>query len=461
MTTTAHYQLLVVGGGKAGKTLAMDRARAGWRVAMVEQAPEMIGGTCINLACIPTKTLIRCAEVAQLARRAADFGVDATLRGTPAEAVRERTRAVVESMRAMNLDQFTASGMDLVMGRARFVAPRRVVVASNDRPLVLEGEHVVINLGTRPALPGIPGLADAVPLTSESLLELERIPAHLVVMGGGYVGVEFAQAMRRLGSRVTLVQRGPQLLAREDADVADAVAAILRDDGVDVLLHSEVTAVERRADGTVRLALRSDGGPDEIEADDVLAALGRRPNTDGVNLNEAGVELDERGYVRVDEHLRTTAENTYAVGDVNGGPQFTHVSFDDHRVVKSALQDGAARSTTGRVVPYVVFLDPELGRVGLTEREARGRGHDVRVATMPAKAVPRARTLNVTDGLLKAVIERDTGRILGAAVLAANGGEVMTALQMAMLGGLTAGQVRDAVIAHPTMAEGLNTLLAG
>ena len=460
MTTTAHYRLLVVGGGKAGKTLAMDRARAGWRVAMVEQSPEMIGGTCINLACIPTKTLIRCAEVAELTRRAGDFGVDADVHGTPVEALRGRVRGVVESMRAMNLDQFTGSGMDLVMGRARFVAPRRVVVATGDRPLVLEGEHVVINLGTRPALPGVPGLAEANPLTSESLLELERIPAHLVVLGGGYVGVEFAQAMRRLGGRVTLVQRGPQLLTREDPDVAAAVAAILRDGGVDVRLESEVTAVERRADGMVRVAVRGDSGPDEIVADDVLAALGRRPNTDGVNLTEAGVELDEHGFVRVDERLRTTAERTYAVGDVNGGPQFTHVSYDDHRVVKSALLDGT-RTTAGRVVPHVVFLDPELGRVGLTERDARERGLDVRVAPMPAQAVPRARTLGATDGLMKAVIENGTDRILGAAVLAANGGEVVTAIQMAMLGGLTAGEVRDAVIAHPTMAEGLNTLLAG
>jgi len=374
--------------------------------------------------------------------------------------VRGRVRDVVESMRAMNLGQFTDSGMDLVMGRARFVAPRRAVVATEDGPLVLEGEHVVINLGTRPALPGVPGLADAAPLTSESLLELERIPVHLVVLGGGYVGVEFAQAMRRLGSRVTLVQRGPQLLAREDSDVAAAVAAILRADGVDVMLDTEVSAVERRPDGMVRVALRGGSGADELVADDILAALGRRPNTDGVNLNEAGVELDERGYIRVDERLRTTAAHTYAVGDVNGGPQFTHVSFDDHRVVKSALQDGA-RTTTGRVVPYVVFLNPELGRVGPTEREAREGGLDVRVATMPAKAVPRARTLAATDGLLKVVIENGTDRIIGAAVLAANGGEVMTAIQMAMLGGLTAGQVRDAVIAHPTMAEGLNTLLAG
>jgi pyruvate/2-oxoglutarate dehydrogenase complex dihydrolipoamide dehydrogenase (E3) component len=452
MVDPERYELLVVGGGKGGKTLAMDLAKAGRRVAMVERTPQMIGGTCINLACIPTKTLIRSAEVAELARTAGDLGVDAGAPAPRAEALRTRKEAVVHAMRDMNLSQFTGSGMDLVMGRARFVGPRRVEVATVEGTRLLEGEHVVVNLGTRPALADVPGLADAGPLTSETLLELRRIPPRLAVLGGGYVGLELAQAMHRFGSRVTVVERGPQLLSREDEDVAEAVAAILREDGIEVLLGTGTLGVERRPDGTVRLELDGPSGG-ELVADDVLAATGRRPNTEDAGLEAAGVALDARGFVEVDERLRTSAPATFAVGDVTGGPQFTHVSLDDSRVVRAALE-GGSRSTAGRLVPYTVFIDPELGRVGLTEREARDRGHDVRVARLPAAAVPRTRTLGAPRGLLKAVVDRDDDRILGAAVLAASGGEVIAAIQMAMLGGLTASSLRDAVLAHPTMAEG-------
>ena len=462
MSQTAEverYQLLVVAGGKGGKTLGMDMARAGWRVAMVEHMPEMIGGTCINRACIPTKTLIRSAEVAELVRRAPQFGVDAAVGTLDAAALRERKDAVVHAMREMNLEQFRASGTELVLGAARFVGRRRVAVAGDKGTRLLEGEQVVINLASRPALPAIPGLAQAAPLTSESLLRLERIPPSLVVLGGGYVGLELAQAMRRFGSSVTVIERGPQLLSREDEDVADAVTGILREDGIDVHLGADTRRVERLADGSVRVELSADGGAADVVADELLAALGRAPGSDGVGLDAAGVELDERGFVRVDEHLRTTAPNTFAVGDITGGPQFTHVSLDDYRIVKANL-DGGGRTTNERLVPYTIFLDPELGRVGLTEREARRRGHDVRIAKLPAIAVPRARTLGATRGLLKAVVERGSDRILGAAVLAANGGEVAAVIQTAMLGNLGAAVLRDAMLAHPTMAEGLNALFA-
>jgi pyruvate/2-oxoglutarate dehydrogenase complex dihydrolipoamide dehydrogenase (E3) component len=453
------YQLLVVAGGKGGKTLTTDMARAGWRVAMVERSPEMIGGTCINLACIPSKTLIRSAEVAELVRRAGEFGVAAAADAQDAAALRQRTQSVVRAMRAMNLDQFRASGMDLVIGKARFVAPRRVQVATENGTRLLEGEHAVIDLGTRPAIPQIPGLAEAKPLTSETLLALERIPERLVVLGGSYVGVEFAQAMQRLGSRVTVVERGGQLLAREDEDVASAVADILSEDGIEILLNCRVHGVERLANGGVRVELEAATGTNDIRADDVLAALGRTPETDGVGLDAAGVELDERGFIRADERLRTSEPDTFAVGDVTGGPQFTHVSLDDYRIVKSNL-NGGARTTGDRLIPYCVFLDPELGRVGLTERDARRLGHDVRVAKLAASAVPRAKTLGATRGLLKAVVERGSDRILGAAILAAHGGEVAAVIQMAMVGGLPASSLHDAVLAHPTMAEGLNQLFA-
>jgi probable pyridine nucleotide-disulfide oxidoreductase len=462
MSRTAEgerYELLVVAGGKGGKTLAMEMARAGWRVAMVERSREMIGGTCINLACIPSKTLIRSAEVVELARRAGEFGVAAVAEAQDASALRRRTQSVVQAMRAMNLDQFRVSGIELVIGKARFVAPRLVEVATESGTRLLEGERVVIDLGTRPAIPPIPGLAEARPLTSETLLALERIPERLVVLGGSYVGVELAQAMQRLGSRVTIVERGGQLLAREDEDVAAAIAEILREDGVEILLGRVVRGVERLASGGIRVDLETALGKEEVLADDVLAALGRTPETEDVGLESAGVEVDKRGFVRVDERLRTSEPDTFAVGDVTGGPQFTHVSLDDYRIVKSSL-DGGTRTTGDRVIPYTVFLDPELGRVGLTEREARRLGHEVRVLELPASAVPRAKTIGATRGLLKAVVERGTDRILGAAILAPHGGEVVAVIQMAMLGGLPASTLRDAVLAHPTMAEGLNQLFA-
>jgi probable pyridine nucleotide-disulfide oxidoreductase len=461
MTEPEHFQLLVVSGGKGGKTLAMDMARAGWRVAMVERVPEMIGGTCINLACIPSKTLIRSAEVAELTRRAADFGVDASLGTLQAASLLERKESVVQGMRSMNLQQFRDSGMELVIGTARFVGPRRVEVDTTGGDMrILEGEQCVVDLGSRPALPAIPGLDHARPLTSDTLLELERIPGRLIVLGGSYVGVELAQAMHRLGSRVTIVERSPQLLSREDEDIAAAVAEVLREDGIEVLVGATVQRVERSAAGEVGVAVETAAGSHTIAGDDVLAALGRTPSTRGAGLDLAGVQLDDHGFVRVDAHLHTTEPATFAVGDITGGPQFTHVSLDDYRIVKSNLH-GDHRTTAGRLIPYTVFIDPELGRVGLTEREARAQGFDVRIAKLPAASVPRAKTLGATRGMLKAVVDRHTERVLGAAILAANGGEVVAAIQMAMLGGLNASALRDGLIAHPTMAEGINQLFAG
>ncbi|HEX5937078.1 MAG TPA: FAD-dependent oxidoreductase [Actinomycetota bacterium] len=453
-----RFELLVVAGGKGGKTLAMEMARAGWSVAMIERAPEMIGGTCINLACIPTKTLIRSAEVAELARRAGGFGVTATVGTQDAAALRGRKGSVVEAMRAMNLDQFRASGMELVVGNARFVGPRRVEVATEEGSRLIEGERALIDLGTRPAIPPISGLAEAGPLTSETLLELERLPERLVVLGGGYVGLELAQAMH-LGSHVTVIERGGQLLSREDEDVAAEVAEILREDGIEIRLDCSIRAVERLRSGAIRVEAEAATGVVEIVGDDVLAAMGRVPDTEGVGLDVAGVEVDDRGFVRVDERLRTTAPDTFAIGDVTGGPQFTHVSLDDYRIVRSTLE-GGGRTSRDRLIPYTVYLDPELGRVGLTEREARQLGHDVRIAKLPASAVPRAKTLGELRGLLKAVAERGTDRILGVAILAAHGGEVAAVVQMAMLGDLPSSALRDAVLAHPTMAEGLNQLFA-
>ncbi|TNH27923.1 mercuric reductase [Micromonospora orduensis] len=450
-----EFDLLVVGGGKAGKTLGMDIARSGGRVAMVERG--MIGGSCINVACIPTKALVTSARAARLLRDASALGLAVEGGRVDVDLLRAHKQDVVEGMVAANRQQFLDSGLHLVIGTARFVGPRTVRVSLPDGgERLLRGADVVVNTGTRPHLPSVPGLAEAGVLTSESLLRLDRLPARLVVLGGGTVGVEFAQMFASFGSRVTVVEGGPQILSREDPDVSDALLRVFLHDGIDVRVAVSVARVDRDADGTVRVTL-DDGSV--VSGDDLLVAVGREPVTDGLDLDVAGVQLDERGFVVVDEYLRTTAERTWAAGDVAGSPQFTHASLDDYRIVRANLA-GERRSTAGRLIPYTVFTTPELARVGLTETEARRAGYDIQVARLPVAAIPRARTLRQTEGMWKAVIDAGTDRILGAALLGAEAGEVITSVQLAMLAGMPWTALRDAVITHPTMTEGLNLLFA-
>jgi pyruvate/2-oxoglutarate dehydrogenase complex dihydrolipoamide dehydrogenase (E3) component len=447
--------LLVVGGGKAGKSLAMDRAKAGWSVAMVER--DKIGGTCINVACIPTKSLVGSARTIVAARHADVMGIE--LDGNPAvslEALRRHKESVVGGMVEAHRKMFIDSGMDFIMGTARFVAPRTVQIALNDGGTrLIRGKDVVVNTGTTPALPQLPGLPEADVWTSETILHLDRLPETLLILGGGYVGCEFASMFALFGSRVVLVQAGPQLLAREDPDVAGEVADILTEQGVELHLGSRAAAVKREPDhGAVTLTLE-DGTM--LTGDELLVATGRSPVTAELGLDAAGVKLTDRGYVVVDDHLRTTAEHVWAAGDVAGSPQFTHASWNDFRILRANLS-GRDASTAGRLVPYTVFITPELARVGMTETEARSAGHEVRVAKIPVSAIPRAKTLHDTTGTWKAVVDADTDQILGAALLGHSGGEVIAALQLAMLGGLPYQSVRDAVLTHPTMSEGLNLL---
>ncbi|MET8231722.1 FAD-dependent oxidoreductase [Micromonospora sp. NPDC005298] len=450
-----EFDLLVVGGGKAGKTLGMDVARSGRRVAMVERG--MIGGSCINVACIPTKALVTSARAARQLRDASALGLVVQDGRVDVDLLRAHKQDVVEGMVAANRQQFLDSGLHLVIGTARFVAPRTVRVSLPDGgERLLRGADVVINTGTRPHLPPVPGLAEAGVLTSESLLRLDRLPARLVVLGGGTVGVEFAQMFASFGSAVTVIEGGPQLLSREDPDVGDALLRVFLHDGIDVRVGVSVARVDRETDGTVRVTL-DDGSL--VTGDDVLVAAGRDPVTDGLGLDTAGVQLSERGFVVVDEYLRTTAERTWAAGDVAGSPQFTHASLDDYRIIRANLA-GERRSTAGRLIPYTVFTTPELARVGLTEAEARRAGYDVLIARLPVAAIPRARTLRQTEGMWKAVIDAGTDRILGAALLGAEAGEVITSVQLAMLAGMPWTALRDAIITHPTMAEGLNLLFA-
>ncbi len=470
----AHYDLIVIGAGQGGGPLAGAFARAGRRVALVERAH--VGGTCINEGCSPTKTVIASARIAHLVRRAPEYGVHCTERspeGEPPDGeahvdlrrVHERKQQIVESFRGGSERALRAAGVEVVWGHARFIAPRVIEVARTEDPSSVAGrarlsaDRIVINTGLRPALPSLPGLERVNALTSTSILELTQAPAHLIVIGGGYVGLEFAQAYRRFGSRVTVVQRGEQLLAHEDADIAAAVTQILRDEGIDVLLATDAVRTEPHGEG-VRLLVRTraDGSENMVVGSHLLVATGRTPNTEDLGLAAAGIEMDARGHVRVNERLETSADGVHAIGDVTGGPAFTHVSYDDFRVLRTNLLDGGKATTAGRQVPYTVFLDPQLGAIGMTEREARAAGRRIRVARLPMTRVARALEVDETRGLMKAVVDADTHRVLGARILGIEGGEIATLFQLAMMGDLPYTALRDGVFSHPTLAEALNNL---
>jgi pyruvate/2-oxoglutarate dehydrogenase complex dihydrolipoamide dehydrogenase (E3) component len=458
MTTTEQYDLLVIGSGEAGKYLAWTLSKEGHRTALVER--KMVGGSCPNVACLPSKNIIHSAKVASLAARAAAFGIRADAIATDMAGVQHRKRTMVEELVTVHLARYEASGVELVMGEARFVAPKTVAVDLRDGGTRnLAGERVVLSVGTRATVPDVPGLTDARPMTHVEALDLERVPEHLVVIGGGYVGLEFAQAARRFGSRVTVIESGAQLAGREDPDVAAALLELLRDEKIDVLLRAEVRRVEGRSGDRVRLQVETDDAVRIVDGTDILVAAGRTPNTKGMGLELAGIGLDARGYVVVSDRLETTEPGVWAVGDCAGSPQFTHVAFDDFRVVHDTL-NGGTRTTRDRLVPFCMFTDPELARVGLNESEAKARGIHYRLATMPMSAVLRTRTLSEPRGFMKMLIDTDSDRILGFTVFGAEASESMATVQTAMLGQLPFTVLRDALFAHPTAAEGLTVLLA-
>ena len=434
-------------------------ARSGRRTAVVER--RWIGGSCPNIACLPSKNEIWSARVAHLTKHAAQFGTMITGSVTIDMAkVRQRKRSMVDGEIALHLHNYTTTGGELIMGTARFVAPKTLEVRLNDGGTrVLTGDQVFLNVGTHAAIPPVPGLEAARPLTHIEALELDYLPSHLVVLGGGYVGLEMAQAYRRFGSRVTIIQSGPQLMTREDSDVADEMQRILGDEGIQVLVAAETLNVNGRSGEEVSLTVRTPSGEQKIEGSDILAAAGRVPNTAGIGLAEAGVEFDGRGYIRVNERLETTAPNVWAMGECAGSPQFTHVSDDDFRIIRDNLA-GGKRSTHDRLVPYCVFTDPPLAHVGLSEGEAQRQGVTVRVARLPMKGVRRTATTDETQGFMKVLVGGSDDRILGFTMIGAEAGEVMTVVQTAMLADLPYPRLRDAVIAHPTMAEGLGPLFS-
>ena len=454
---TEGYDILILGSGAGGKLLAWDMAAAGRRTAVVER--RWIGGSCPNINCLPSKNEIWSAKVADLVHHAADFGLMAGPYKTNMRRVLERKRNMVEAEVAAHLENYKASGAKLIMGTGRFVAPKTVEVRLNDGGTrLVTGDRVFLNLGTHATIPSIPGLSDSRPLTNIELLELDRVPEHLIVLGGGYVGLEFAQAYRRFGSRVSVVTNS-QLLPREDPEVADEIRRILAGEDIEFVLGADVIRVEGRSGDGVRLRART--GKDEltITGTDILVATGRTPNTADIGLEKAGVELDARGYVKVNDRLETTARDVWAIGECTGSPQFTHVSGDDFRIIRDNLA-GGSRSTRDRLIPFCLFTDPPLARVGMTDREAGERRIAVRVAKLPMSAVLRTHTTGETAGFMKLLVEASGDRILGFTMIGTEAGEVVATVQTAMLGGLPYTVLRDAILAHPTMAEGLNSLFA-
>ena len=459
MTPALHYGAVVIGSGQGGNPLAQVLAQSGRRTALVER--EHVGGTCINEGCTPTKTMIASARVAYLDRRSAEYGIADDTVTVDMIRVRQRKRKIVESFRNGGERRLEKVGVDLIRGEATFAAPKELEVRlSEGGTSRLSADAVFINVGARPSAPPIEGLDSVPTLNSTTIMELDEVPEHLLVLGGGYVGLEFAQMFRRFGSEVTIVQRGPQLLSREDADVADAVAEVLRDDGVEVLLRTSALRAGR-GDGGIQLTVHTPEGECTLSGSHLLAATGRTPNTDTLNPEAAGVKTDERGYIKVDERLKTNVEGVWALGDVKGGPAFTHVSYDDFRIIRTNLLEGGDATTAGRLIPYTVFTDPQLGRVGLSEQDARDQGLDIHVAKMPMSHVTRALEVSEPRGMMKAVVDAGTGRILGAAVLGLEGGEITAMLQIAMTGGVPYTTLRDGIFAHPTLAESLNILFAG
>ena len=459
MAEKAHYEILVIGSGEAGKYLAWTMAKAGKRTAVVERA--LVGGSCPNIACLPSKNIIHSAKVAELARRAEEFGIKAGSVGIEMSAVRQRKRKMVADLVTIHQDRYKASGAELIMGEARFTGARNIEVHLKDGGArLMEGDRIFLNVGTRAAIPDIRGLKEARPLTHVEALELDRVPEHLVVLGGGYVGLELGHAMRRFGSRVTIIERGAQIASKEDPDVAAELLRAFQGEGIDVLLHTQLTAVEGVSGQQTKLHLKGPQGARVLEASDVLVAAGRTPNTESLDAAKAGIELDARGYVRVNERLETTAPNIWAMGDCAGSPHFTHVAFDDFRVVRDNLNNRGNRTTHKRLIPFCMFADPELARVGLNESEARASGIPYRVAKIPMAAVLRTRTLSEMGGFLKALIGAESDEILGFTAIGNEAGELMSVVQTAMLAKLPYTALRDAIFAHPTMAEGLTVLFA-
>jgi len=455
-TSPEEYDLLVLGSGAAGKLISWTLAKKGMKTAVIER--KYVGGSCPNIACLPSKNIIHSAQAAAYFRRSEEFGITKDSWKISMPAVRERKRKMVTGLVEVHLDLYQKSGAELVMGFGRFVGPKTVEVTSAEGTTrLLRGKRVLINTGTRATIDPTPGLAESKPLTHIEALELDRVPEHLLVLGGGFVGLELSQAMRRFGSRVTVIDRNARLVHREDQDISAALHELFRDEGIEVVTNTRITRIEGKSGEAVKLNANREGSRLVLEGTHLLVAAGRTPNTDGIGLDLAGVETTDRGYVKVNERLETTAPNVWAAGECAGSPHFTHISENDFHIVHDNIL-GGNRVTTGRQVPFCIFTDPEFARVGLSETEANERGVACRLAKIPLAAVLRARTLSETRGFMKALVDTRSDRILGFSVFGVEAGEIMATVQVAMIAGLPYTALRDAIFAHPTMAEGLISL---
>jgi pyruvate/2-oxoglutarate dehydrogenase complex dihydrolipoamide dehydrogenase (E3) component len=461
MNTAEKFDVLVLGGGTAGKLAAWTMAKEGKRTAVVDR--KYIGGSCPNIACLPTKNVVHSAKVASLVGRHREFGIETGRISIDMAGVYARKRKMVEGIIQVHLDKYHSvldqhRGDELIFGDGTFIAPRTLHVALRDGgERTLAADRVFVNLGTHAAIPGTPGLQESKPMTHIEALDLERRPEHLIVLGGGYVGLELSQALSRLGSRVTLIERGPQLASNEDADVAQGVLDLFKDEGIEVRLGTRVLSVNGISGEHVSFQLQSVDGTQTLEGSDILVATGRIPNTKGIGLEKAGIEVTEKGHIRVNDRLETTAPDVWAMGECAGSPYFTHVSEDDFSIIHENL-NGGHRSTKNRLVPYCVFIDPELARVGLNESEARAKGIAYRVASVPFDSAWRAWTISEKRGFMKTLIDAHSDRILGFTAFGAEAGELMGTVQLAMLAGQPYTILRDAMFAHPTMTEGLKAL---
>jgi pyruvate/2-oxoglutarate dehydrogenase complex dihydrolipoamide dehydrogenase (E3) component len=452
------FDAVIIGSGQGGTPLAKALAEAGWKAALVEH--QYVGGSCINFGCTPTKTMIASARVAHLVNRAKDYGVNAAFSSIDLEAVLKRKRDIVESFRSGSRKGILSTeGLTLYKGFGSFVGEKTLEVTMNEGPSMrLAADTFIINTGTSPAVPSISGLDQVSALNSTTIMEIDQLPKHLIIIGGGYIGLEFGQMFKRFGSKVTIVHRGRQLLSREDEDVAEEMAKVLKSEGIDILLNTQPVNALYTPESGFQITVNSDGQEKTLEGSHLLLAAGRLPNTAGLNLETTGILTDQKGYITVNGRFETSAPGIYAIGDVKGGPAFTHIAYDDYRILRKNLLENGNASTNGRLVPYVVFTDPQLGRVGLTEQEARSLGYKIKVAKIPMKWVARALETDETKGLMKAVVDAETDQILGAAILGIEGGEVMAVLQVAMRGKLPYTTIRDGAFAHPTLAESLNNL---
>ena len=459
MSIAEHYDAIVVGSGQGGTPLSRALAEAGMRTALVERVH--VGGTCINEGCTPTKTMVASARVAYLARRGSDYGVETGPVNIDLRRVRQRKRDIVDRFRNGSQARLEKTpNLNLIFGAASFMGPKTLVVRGKDGERSLSGERIFINAGTRARVPRLEGLESVPFLDNASIMELESVPEHLLILGGGYIALEFGQMFRRFGSRVAIVQSANQLLVQEDADVAEEVVKILREDGIEVLLSTKSERVSS-VNGRIRLEVRHESQRREMEGSHLLVAIGRTPNSDTLDLTVAGIETDAKGFIRTNPRLETNVDGVFALGDIKGGPAFTHISYDDFRILRANVIEKKNATIEGRLVPYTCFIDPQLGHVGLNEEEARRKGRKFRVAKMPMSSVARALEIDESRGFMKAIVDTESGQILGATVLGIEGGEVMAVFEMAILGKVPYTALRDGIFAHPTLAEGLNNLFAG